>query len=288
MLWFPLSLLSAFSLATTDALTKRFFGNLSPYEMGTIRLIYTVPWLIGSFFFISLVKPDKIYFLSLAVGLPLEILALYFYMKAIKISPLSLTLPFLAFTPAFIILTGRIFLGETLGLWGILGISLIVMGSYCLNLSHIGSGFFAPFKAIIREQGSKIMLLVSFIYSITSVIGKLGILHSNPCFFGITYFIALTILMTAFTTFIQKSSISSLISSPFKGAILGLIHAIMIFSHVLAISLVQVAYMISLKRTSLLFAVLYGAYLFKEEKIRERLLGTIIMIAGVFCIGWFQ
>jgi len=288
MLWFPLSLLSAFSLATADALTKRFFGNLSPYEIGTIRLIYTMPWLIGSIFFIPLVKPDNIYFLSLAVGLPLEILALYLYMKAIKVSPLSLTLPFLAFTPAFIILTGRLLLGEKLGLWGTLGIFLIVLGSYCLNLSHIGSGFFAPLKAIVRERGSMMMLLVSFIFSITSVIGKLGILHSNPYFFGITYFIALTILMSAFTPFVKKFFTSSLIISPFKGMILGLTHAIMIFSHVLAISQVQAAYMVSIKRTSLLFAVLYGAYWFKEEKIRERLLGTIIMITGVLCIGWFQ
>jgi hypothetical protein len=50
MLWFPLSLLAAFSLATADSMTKKFFGNLSPYEMGTVRIIYTIPWLIGSFF----------------------------------------------------------------------------------------------------------------------------------------------------------------------------------------------------------------------------------------------
>ena len=55
----------------------------------------------------------------------------------------------------------------------------------------------------------------------------------------------------------------------------------------LAISMTNVAYMISLKRTSLLFGVLYGALWFKEEKIAERLMGAIIMILGVFLIGWF-
>jgi len=288
MLWFPLSLLAAFSLATADAVTKRFFGKLSPYEMGTVRLIYTIPWLIGSFFFIPLVKPDKIYFLVLATGLPLEILAMYLYMKAIKVSPLSLTLPFLAFTPVFIIMTGRLLLGERLSPWGILGICLIVTGSYCLNLSHIRTGFFAPLKAIIKEPGSWMMLLVSFIYSITSVISKLGILHTNPYFFGITYFTALTILMVALAPFIQKFTARNLIRFPLKGMILGFIFGVMIFSHVLAISMVQVAYMISIKRTSLIFGVLYGAWLFQEEKIGERLFGTIIMIGGVFIIGFFS
>ena len=59
MLWFPLSLLSALTLATADALTKRFFGNLSPYEMGTIRLIYTLPWLVISFFLSLWLSPTS-------------------------------------------------------------------------------------------------------------------------------------------------------------------------------------------------------------------------------------
>jgi drug/metabolite transporter (DMT)-like permease len=224
----------------------------------------------------------------MAAALPLELLALYLYMKAIKVSPLSLTLPFLAFTPAFIIPTGRLLLGERLSPWGVVGIFLIVMGAYCLNLSHIRSGFFAPLKAIIKEPGSWMMLLVSFIYSITSVIGKLGILHSNPYFFGITYYTALTILIILFAPFVYDFHARNLIRSPLMGIILGLITGLEILSHVLAISLVQAAYMIAIKRTSVIFGVLYGAWLFKEEKIGERLFGAVIMIGGVFIIGFFS
>lgn len=208
-------------------------------------------------------------------------------MKALKLSPLSLTLPFLAFTPAFIIVTGRILLGEKLSFAGILGIFLIVIGSYCLNLSHIRDGFFAPFTAVFKEPGPRLMLLVSFIFSMTAVIGKIGILHSNPYFFGITYFVALTILMTSFAPFVPGVKIRRVTESPFKGLILGAANALMIFSHMLAISLIQAAYMVSIKRTSLLIGILYGAYWFKEEKIGERLFGASIMISGVFCIGWF-
>ena len=239
------------------------------------------------FFFIPLAKPDIIYFISLASGLPLEILALYCYMNAIKVSPLSLTLPFLAFTPVFIILTGWIFLGEKLNSIGLLGILLIFTGSYCLNLTHIKAGFFAPFRAVIREPGSMLMLLVSLIYSVTAVIGKIGILHSNPYFFAITYFTALTIIMVSFAPLVPGIETKSFVRIPLKGISLGATHAVMIFSHVLAISQIQAAYMISLKRTSLLFGIFYGAWWFKENRIGERLFGAIIMIIGVLCIGWF-
>jgi len=286
MLWLPLSLIAAFTLATTDAMTKRFFSGLSPYEMAMVRLTYTLPWLIGSLFFIPLARPDGFYYLAVASAAPLEICALYCYMKAIKVSPLSLTLPFLAFTPAFIILTGRIMLGEQLSLMGVAGIILIVIGSYCLNISSVKGGLFAPIRAIFKEYGSRFMLLVSFIYSITSVIGKIGVLHSNPYFFGSTYFIALTLLMTVLMPFMPGRTLKRLTGFPMKGMILGAIYAVMVFSHMLAISQVEAAYMISVKRVSLLFGILYGAWWFREERIGERLLGAVIMLTGVFLIGF--
>lgn len=287
MLWLPLSLIAALSLATADALTKKYFGNQTPYGMGLIRLTYTLPWLVIALFFIPWPRLDRIFFVCLAFGLPLEALAFYCYMSAIKRSPLSLTLPFLAFTPIFIILTGRLILGETVTTMGIAGIILIVAGSYFLNLSHIRTGILAPFTAIFKEPGSRLMLLASFIYSLTSTIGKKAILHSNPYFFGVSYFIIFTLIMISFLPVMPNARKQTLVHKPLPGLILGAAMALMIFSHMLAISMVQAAYMISIKRTSLIFGVLYGAWLFKEEKITERLTGAIIMIIGVLMIGWF-
>lgn len=288
MLWFPLSLLSAFTLATTDAMTKRFLSDLSPYEMAIVRLIFTLPWLICSFFFIPLATPDYAYFIVIVSAAPLEICAVYCYMKAIKVSPLSLTLPFLAFTPAFVILTGGIALGERLNLMGITGIILIVTGSYCLHISSIKGGVFAPVKAVLKEKGSRLMLLTSFIYSITSVLGKIGVLHSNPYFFGSTYFIALTLLMIALMPLIPGVSMKRLTGLPLKGMTIGAFNAIMIFSHMLAISQVEAAYMVSVKRTSLLIGILYGAWWFREKRAGERIFGAVIMLAGVFLIGFLS
>jgi drug/metabolite transporter (DMT)-like permease len=286
--WFLLSLLAALSLATSDALTKRFFSNLPPIMMGIIRLGYAMPWLLAALFFIPWIIPDKTFWLCIAIGLPLEALAFYCYMKALKVSPLSLTVPFLAFTPGFIILTGWIILGEEISPGGFWGIILIIAGAYFLNLSKTRYGLLDPLMAIFREPGSRLMLLVSFIYAFTSTIGKLAIIHSNPYFFGITYNVALAMLMILFLPAAENAEpVKNIVKRPLIGLILGALVATTIFSHVLAISMTNVAYMISLKRTSLLFGVLYGALWFKEEKITERLTGAIIMITGVFLIGWF-
>ncbi|MCX5847210.1 MAG: EamA family transporter [Deltaproteobacteria bacterium] len=287
MSWFFLSLLAALGLATSDAVTKKYFSDQSPYMMGLIRLGYALPWLLTALFFIPWIIPDTTFWLCVLIGLPMEALAFYCYMKALKVSPLSLTVPFLAFTPGFIIVTGWIILGEKISPGGLCGIILIIAGAYSLNLSKTEYGLLGPLKAIFKEPGSRLMLFVSFIYAFTSTIGKLAIIHSNPYFFGIIYNVALTMVMIAFIPVAVKAEpLKNMIKKPLIGLILGAIVSIAIFSHMLAISMTNVAYMISLKRTSILFGVLYGALWFKEEKIAEKIMGTIIMLSGVFLIGW--
>ncbi|MBN2126607.1 MAG: EamA family transporter [Deltaproteobacteria bacterium] len=286
MLWFPLSLVAALTAAINDVITKRFFGDLTPYEMGLVRLLYALPYLIAGLFLVPWPTLDGTFWTCLAVGLPLELIAFLCYMKAIKVSPLSLTIPFLAFTPAFVILTGYLFLGEILTSYGILGILLIVAGSYVLNLSGARRAWAAPFKAVFREPGSALMLATSFIYSITATLGKLAIVHSSQQFFAVTYFLIFFCFVFSLLPFMGKGKLRNIIERPIPGIFAGLVFAAMIYSHTLAISLVEAAYMLSVKRTSLLFAVIFGGLFFREQYIGERLLGSAVMMGGVLVIGF--
>jgi drug/metabolite transporter (DMT)-like permease len=69
-----------------------------------------------------------------------------------------------------------------------------------------------------------------------------------------------------------------------KGIVAGCLlfcHAIF---HAWAISLTKAAYMISVKRLSILFSVITGGALFKEKNIKIRLLGAILMLLGAVII----
>ena len=87
------------------------------------------------------------------MAVPLDIIALLLYMKAIKVSPLSLTLPFLSLTPVFLIGTSYIILGERPDRSGFIGIVLVVIGAYLLNVHTISKGFFEPFKSNCERTG---------------------------------------------------------------------------------------------------------------------------------------
>ena len=51
-----------------------------------------------------------------------------------------------------------------------------------------------------------------------------------------------------------------------------------------ALQLALVSFVIAVKRTSALFNVLWGWLIFKEQGIKERIAGSMIMIIGVVVI----
>jgi drug/metabolite transporter (DMT)-like permease len=284
--WVLLALISAFTLATSDALTKKALARSNEYLVAWFRILFSIPLLLLIWIFIPMPKLDIEFYKAFAFALPLEIIAIIFYIKALRISPLSLTLPFLSLTPAFLILISYLILGEKVSFQGAIGIIFITVGSYTLNLHEMRKGIFEPFRAITKEKGSVLMISVALIYSVTSSLGKKAIEHSSPLFFGITYFIAVTIVFAPIALWLGKDELKSFISEKqFKGLILpGLFYSVMIASHMIAMSLAKVAYMISVKRISLIMGGVYGYILFNEKNIRERLLGAVLMLIGFVMI----
>lgn len=282
-LWVALSLVSAFSLATMDALTKKTLREGEEYLVGWLRLIFSAPIFVAVLVFTEPPELDGAFYKAFLSAMPFEVLAFVLYIRALRVSPLSLTIPFLAFTPVFLIGVSSVIAGESVSARGAAGIVLVAAGSYVLHAGTIGKGVLEPLRAVATEKGSVLMLAVAFIYSITSSLGKVAINHSSPLFFGAAYFLLLAIVYTPFALpGIRRAAISK--SGMRTMLLVGALNAVMVLSHVFAISLAKVAYMIAVKRTSLLMSVLYGWLLFREEKIGERLLGAALMFAGLVLV----
>lgn len=284
-LWVLYALIAAFSLATADAISKKAMGKTDEYVVAWVRQGYSLPFLAVVFFFIDIPPLDGTFWLTILFLLPLEMTAILLYMKAIKTSPLSLTIPFLALSPVFIILTAFVLLGELPDKSGLLGIFLIALGGYLLNIRSAKEGFLGPVRAIGRERGSILMIIVALIYSVTATLGKVAVQHSGPLFFGAFYPFLLTIALTVLLR--VRGRLSQATSRPWVFLGIGLFIAAMVLSHFKAISLIDVSYMISVKRFSLIFSVLYGRLLFQEGNTGERLTGGILMVAGVISITLF-
>lgn len=274
-------------LATADALTKRFFppgetraAIASRFVLSGLWLLPWVPWRqLGSL-------PAGLWGV-LGVLIPLDILAFWLYVRAITLAPLSRTLPYLSFSPVFSLLSAYVLLGEAINARGALGIALIAAGAWCLNLapSRGWRGLLMPFGAVLAEQGTRLMLMAALLFSLTATIGKaaLGYLPGLP--FAALYSVVLALVAGVGMRLQGPHLWQHHAPRPWAMVGVSLAMAVMVLSHFVAIEHVTVAYMVAIKRTSLVFGLIYGLVWFREPAFGRNLLAALIMLAGVVLIG---
>ena len=289
MHWLALSLICALCLATSDAAAKHWLRNAGAREMAVVRLglsgLLLTPWVLT--FDLPALPPP--FWGWLALIMPLEIVAMLMYMKAIRDHPLALTVPYLAFTPVLVVVTGWLVLDETVSGPGLLGILLVVAGSWLLNFEQAQRlglrTLTAPLKAIVANPGSRLMLATAAIYSVTSVGGKAAMKWMPPEQFGAFYFVVLGALTLLFVGISHPPSLRIGRHGIWPLLIVAGFMALMVVTHFMALAQVEAAYMIAVKRSSLLFGVLYGAMLFGERHLARHLLAGSLMVAGVTAIS---
>jgi drug/metabolite transporter (DMT)-like permease len=288
MTWLVLALLTALLSASEAAALKRLFGDYTGIQMGSALLFYSLPLFAVGWLITPNPGVTSAFWPTLLATVPLNALGFGLHMTAINVSPLSLTMPFLAFTPAFVLLTGFVFLGEVPSLVGALGVVLIIAGSYVLNLVAPGPGaLLEPFRAMLRERGSTLMLLAALAYAFAAVLGKRIILESpgSPLYAATAFFTVYNASFLAGARLTRRISFRELASRPRAGILAGLLLFTHVLCHFSAIALTQASYMVAIKRLNGLFSVLYGGMLFKERRLGPRLAGAGLMALGAAAVA---
>jgi len=284
-MWYLITLLSGFSFAAADALTKQESRYTPATILARVREAYALPFLLPVLMFIPMPSLDIIFWIALVLCVIMDFVTTLLYMKALQIAPLSLTIPYMGLTPIFSLFIAMIMLGENVSVIGMAGIFLVSAGTYILQIDQAKFGWLAPFTAIFKNRGSLYMFIVSLCYAVTANIGKIAIQHSSPLFMAVTYFSLLALALTPWAWVKSGRSPARLFQHSGKKLLIGLMMAAMALTHFAAISMINVAYMISIKRLSILFAIVFGWIFFRETNMRERLAGGLTIIAGAALIA---
>jgi drug/metabolite transporter (DMT)-like permease len=289
MHWSLTTLICAFSLASADAATKRYFSDCLPSAILAVRLF----GMAAILFPVWLVQPwpdlPVAFWAWLAVLVPVEVLALRLYMQAISVGDLSRTLPYLAFTPVCTTLTGYVLLGESVSLTGFGGILLVAIGAYSFNLHKVKEAgrwrWLSPLRAILQEHGSRLMLIVALLFSLTATLEKNMLRYASPLFFG-PFFVCILSASALMLAWLQDRTVLNMVKQrPAAACLVALAATGEAVTHYIALQQIQVAYMLAVKRTSLLFGVVYGAWLFKEARLAQNLISGSVMLLGVYFIA---
>ena len=285
MTWLILGIFTAFFEAVKDVFGKQNLKKSDEYvvawSLAFFSVIFLTPWVI----YTGIPALNSQFWFSLLIGGSINAVTTLLYIKAIKVSDLSLTVPLVALTPLFMLLTSPLIVGEYPNFFDYIGILLIVAGSYLLNIKEKSQGYLAPFKALLNEPGPKFMLIVAFLWSITSNFDKIGVKNSSPIFWLFSLFGTMSILLLPILLHKTPNPGTKILKQLPMLATMGFFNAIGVLCQMQALTLTLVVQVIAIKRTSVLMGVLFGHFIFKEKDIQQRLLGAGIMILGVFFIS---
>jgi drug/metabolite transporter (DMT)-like permease len=305
MFWAILAGIAACTNATYFVINKKFLERLNPYQLGAAGFLWSgILLLIISYIHgIPAIGPGFIG--ALLVSTFLNIICTILIFRALSSSDISLSIPMLSFTPLFLVGTSALLLGEFPSAVGILGILVIVSGSYILNTDAEHERITDPFRAMISHQAVLGILIVAFLYAVAINFDKILLLNTDPYFgigvecilLGLTFTLIATtewygylpVFLRAQVPTQSTAAAENPVPAPFwylAGA--GILGGSLITVEVIAINtafLLQIVpYVMAIKRMSIILVVLYGTLIFREKEIARRIAGAGLMVLGAVFI----
>src|SRR6266852_1161380 len=92
----------------------------------------------------------------------------------------SLVSPLLTFNPAFTLLLAWPALGEVPGLRQTIGVAVVLLGAYLLDVEEARTGALAPLRVLVERPGTALAIVASALWGMTTVLEKLAIEHVTP------------------------------------------------------------------------------------------------------------
>jgi drug/metabolite transporter (DMT)-like permease len=275
-MWLFLSLGTAMCAGTSDALAKKAVATERVGLVSWVRSAWGSLFLVPLMLLASRPSDPAVFWRSVACAVPLEVAAAYAFQTALSLSPISSCIPFLAFTPVFLLITGWTFLGERPTPLGVVGVVLVAVGAFALyRRRETGPG---------SQRGPLLILLVAFLYSITNIFAKKALTAPSPLFFCGAYYASVALgqipLQWRASTWARD-----LIRRPRLFVSIGVLEASSFLFQFHAYMVGKVAYTLALKRLSLLLSLFYGRFVFKERDLRARALGAALMVAGAVLVA---
>eukprot|EP01025_Chloroclados_australasicus_P063559 TRINITY_DN8416_c0_g2_i3.p2 TRINITY_DN8416_c0_g2~~TRINITY_DN8416_c0_g2_i3.p2 ORF type:complete len:241 (+),score=14.73 TRINITY_DN8416_c0_g2_i3:75-725(+) len=109
-------------------------------------------WLLGYFRDLSFLT-NKTFVMAVLMSSTVRLTSGFLYQRALQLSPISMTVPYLAFTPAMLLFTAFLLVGEVPSMQGIMGVCVVTAGGYLLSRDNTNK--IVEQSSLDHEQGKK-------------------------------------------------------------------------------------------------------------------------------------
>ena len=289
--WFWLAFISAvFSALSAVYEKKALFSSDAlnfTFLISIITLLFSLP-------FFGMIEYDNLFSLSMLVLLLKTVLnaaAFLFVMYSIKNLEISEALPLLALTPGLVAVLGVILINDYLTLYEWFGILLMLTGTIILEVRRHNNGTGKRSRltlaALFRFSKYSYVIIALILFTITSLLDRVLLTdlrlspYSFMAFQQLFYAVIFTIVVL-----IKYNGVMQ----PFKGVSKQMLYLLIIvsvstviyrFTQIEATKMAPAALVLSVKRLSVLMAVILGGKLFREREQLRRIMAVIIILAGI-------
>ena len=281
-----------------DALRKRLSEGLSALEVAIGLHLFQLP-IIAITLLLSETSTtgdhafdviswslDSSYWMLAAPSIICNAIANLLFVRALQLSDLSLTIPYLSLTPVLALFTSWLVVGEVPALMGVVGVMIIAFGALVLNPNEKDRGGFHPIRALLNERGSLAMLGVAALWSISVSFDKRALEYASP----ISHTTILAVSGAIILEFVRQRRSPVTIWSALKpsAGLMGVTTVVVfvaLLAQLWAYHYTPVAYVEAIKRSiGMLGAVAVGWWMFDESSIYRRLVAVSVMGLGVCLI----
>nr|CCA22739.1 Drug/Metabolite Transporter (DMT) Superfamily putat [Albugo laibachii Nc14] len=293
---FFLAFLNSIINALCDPLRKYLTNYLNPFAIVAKRGMIQAPvfflWALYDCDF-KLPRVNNIFWTSVCISGLINVATSYLYNRSIQISTISETVPYLSFTPGFLVILAFLVLGEIPSSFGVVGILFAAMGGMWLQGGCNAESMLVEKKAG-ESKGAIYMTLVAFLWSVTNVFDKIGVQNSTPVVYGAAIQVVVTTLSFILSRVLPAESLDHVIYAPLGerkpktpwGMVIlaGLTSVISYYVNLLATQQLEVSYVIAIKRSGCIWSALLGKFLFHESNFCRKMPSISLMFVGVVCI----
>lgn len=270
-----------------DASRKALVRDVDPLPLLVLLTLGQLPLFLAWAFTDPVWITSTDYALPGAASVILNLLANVLYLHAVRVSPLSLTVPLLSFVPVFAVVAANPLLGQLPNWSQIAGIAFVVLGALALNAGRAPDrGPLGLVRALLRERGSLPMLGTALCWSLTIVADKLATDHASYAAHGVVLNAGIGGVGVAWLAVRRDLGKLGSVRRVWKPGLLAIGFATVgLGGQLVAVQHMLVALVEALKRAiGLVGSVTVGRLMFGEPITTAKIVAVVLMAAGTTAI----
>ena len=288
-MWLILPLIGAVGLGLQSVYLKKNTLHFNEYIVTWSILAFSALLYLPILIHVGFPHVNRLFWLAVFGRLIIDSVGLTFYVKGLKIAPISLATPMVSIVPLLIIIPAFFINHSIPTLLGMVGIFVTVFGIYFLNFDHDTKHLLSPFFAIKNNRGLQFVLIFVLSQAFVVSFQKLGIDNSNVYFYTSFFQLFWALCFLPFVFFVNPKEFLSIftVKNLRKLFPVGGLDAMQVLAQNIAYNFALPVYVQSVQNTSILFASFFGWWFFRE-KIKKHIVPTVIIVIGIILISLAQ